>query len=532
MKSIVTTSVLFLTLYGLLSCAKVGNITGGPKDTTPPKMDTLHSTPNFQTNFTPKEISIRFDEWIKLKAPFNNIVISPPLSKKYTVTNKGKRVLLRFDPEEEWKPNTTYIIQFGSSIVDLNEGNPAKELMYVFSTGNSIDSLSLSGVVTDGLTGQVVKDALVMLYDRRQDSLPLLEKPYYFAKTDAGGHFSMGYLKRDTFMLFVLQDENRNYKYDLEKEKIGFVDSALILRDSFPPLLLTLFLPRPKWRITDQKTGDRMMKLVFSAPPQGVEIHPLDSIALSTWTDRDSLFILLPDGWKDTININVRCDGNTLDTVRYIPGSKEILSPSKIKITNIEAVPEGESKGWNITFNQVLLSNREFMQLWKDSTLLNDTVWSISPMASSIQWSVHYPWSSGHHYVWKVLPGGFKMRRDSILKDTLITALPVVDAEKTSRLALKLVHPPKGERLLLQLMDGETAVRSSCVQVVDSALQLTWSYLPPKAYTLRITEDENDNCRWDSGDWWSKKQPESVRIKKIEQLRANWDTEVVIDWSK
>ena len=43
--------------------------------------------------------------------------------------------------------NTTYTIDFTGAIVDNNEGNPLENFVYSFSTGDQLDTLSISGKV-------------------------------------------------------------------------------------------------------------------------------------------------------------------------------------------------------------------------------------------------------------------------------------------------------------------------------------------------------------------------------------------------
>ena len=133
---------------------------GGEKDTTPPVLRTELSTPDQQTNFRPTEIRLVFDEWIQLKDPLKQVVISPPLKKAPLVTSEGKAVVVQFNADEPWKDSTTYTLQFGKAITDRNEGNVTPDVRYVFSTGPVIDSLSAGGVLLDARSRAPVADAL------------------------------------------------------------------------------------------------------------------------------------------------------------------------------------------------------------------------------------------------------------------------------------------------------------------------------------------------------------------------------------
>ncbi|MEM9850056.1 MAG: Ig-like domain-containing protein, partial [Bacteroidota bacterium] len=149
MLRIIIFSSLIFSSFILIQCANPGTLTGGPKDEQPPRLDSLESTPNLQTNFEVQDIVLTFDEWIKLNNPFTQIVVSPPLDPKPEVSLKGKSVLIEFDETTELRANATYTINFGEAIQDLTEGNPAENLRFVFSTGDFIDSLEVSGQIKD-----------------------------------------------------------------------------------------------------------------------------------------------------------------------------------------------------------------------------------------------------------------------------------------------------------------------------------------------------------------------------------------------
>src|SRR5690625_6109766 len=145
-----------LTLSILRQCASHASIQGGPKDETPPKVDSLASSPTPQVNFTKDDITITFDEWVKLEDPFDQIFISPPLEHRPTYNLKKRSLIISFHEEEVLKDSTTYIINLGTSIKDITESNPLEDFQYVFSTGDELDSLGFSGTITDILTGEPV----------------------------------------------------------------------------------------------------------------------------------------------------------------------------------------------------------------------------------------------------------------------------------------------------------------------------------------------------------------------------------------
>src|SRR5688572_15927279 len=174
--------LLFLFAWMLLasSCAIQVAPTGGEKDTIPPvvrKMD----PENFSTNFQGQDIAMEFDEYIVLKDLPSQLVVSPPL--RHAVETKVKKKTLEFHLQDTLLPNTTYTMNFGSAITDLHEENAIDDFQYVFSTGDIIDSLKISGTVENAFDKKTEKGIYVMLYRSTADSAPVKSLPDYFAKT-------------------------------------------------------------------------------------------------------------------------------------------------------------------------------------------------------------------------------------------------------------------------------------------------------------------------------------------------------------
>src|SRR5580704_4794412 len=173
----------------IFSCASMQKPQGGPRDRTPPKL--LKATPpNMTRNFTAKQIRLDFDEYFTLKNPFQEISLSPAQEKTPTYKISKKSIVVDF--KDSLQKNTTYVINFGKAIADVNEGNILNNFTYVFSTGIHIDSLSISGQVINTSTGEKEKEASVLLFTLKQDSLLFGKKrPTIFTTIDTSGNFSL-----------------------------------------------------------------------------------------------------------------------------------------------------------------------------------------------------------------------------------------------------------------------------------------------------------------------------------------------------
>ncbi len=217
--------IIFAALQG---CAKIGSPTGGVKDVMPPEY--LSGIPeNRSVNFTGKRVDINFNEYIQLKNQNTEVVISPPMKEKPLVRVREKSIRVSFN--EDLLPSTTYTLNFGNSISDLNEGNLLPDFEFVISTGNVIDSLSVTGKVVNAFTNEPDKDIrmMVMLYKNLSDSAPLVEIPRYYTRANEAGLFAINNIDADTFRIIALNDVNNNLKYDPGLEHIAFSDSFLVV---------------------------------------------------------------------------------------------------------------------------------------------------------------------------------------------------------------------------------------------------------------------------------------------------------------
>ena len=225
MKPIPKYIALLLVVIGFYACASTGMPDGGPYDETPPKFVRATPEPN-ATNNKRSKISIEFDEYIKLDKPSEKVIISPPQKEAPEVKVSGRRVLVEFfDTLQE---NTTYTIDFGDAIVDNNEDNPLGNFAYAFSTGESIDTMEVSGTVLNAQDLEPVKGIQVGLHKDLHDSaftkLPFVR----ISHTDSRGHFTIRGVAPGTYRIYALMDGNQNYLFDSKTEAVAWQDSLIV----------------------------------------------------------------------------------------------------------------------------------------------------------------------------------------------------------------------------------------------------------------------------------------------------------------
>lgn len=232
-----------LVAAGLVGCASMGSPGGGLYDETPPVL--RQSTPaEGATNVTKSKITMRFDENIKLDKATEKLTVSPPQEKAPMILSNAKTLTIElFDT---LKPNTTYSIDLADAVQDNNEGNPMESLSLLFSTGDHIDSLQISGHMLNAEDLEPVTGAYVGIYKMREaDGSPvmindstsaeslgdsILQKFQFekVGKTDALGAFRILGIAPGTYKIYGLIDGNTNYKFDLNTENIAFHDSLIV----------------------------------------------------------------------------------------------------------------------------------------------------------------------------------------------------------------------------------------------------------------------------------------------------------------
>ncbi len=227
--------VFLITILLFVACAQQNQpLTGGPADTTAPVI--IKRTPaKIDTNFDGKKIIIKFDEYVKLNNVNSSFFASPPLEKEPKIKLVGKKLVVNL--KEELRDSVTYTLNFGNSIVDLNENNELKDFEFVFSTYTTVDSFQISGKIKDAYNFAPIPDAVVMLYGQNIDSLPFWELPIYATKTDTSGGFLLKNVKEGEYKIFALLDMNGNFIYDKDENQIAFSDSLInpyaILRTNY-----------------------------------------------------------------------------------------------------------------------------------------------------------------------------------------------------------------------------------------------------------------------------------------------------------
>ena len=213
-----------LLALALVACASIGTPDGGPYDEEPPVL--LKATPVLNaTGVTVPKITLEFDENVTLENAFENVVVSPPQLQMPEIKYSGKKIMVElFDT---LKPNTTYSVDFGNAIVDNNERNPYENFAYVFSTGDAVDTLAVSGVVLNAADLEPIKGMIVGLHSCLDDSA-FSKLPFErVSRTDSRGRFTIKGIAPGKYRVYALSDANQNYLFDQKSEAVAWLPTVI-----------------------------------------------------------------------------------------------------------------------------------------------------------------------------------------------------------------------------------------------------------------------------------------------------------------
>lgn len=562
-------------LTALFGCANPIAPEGGPKDLDPPKLKPEQSTRNFQTRFKKQDIVLAFDEWVELRDVFTQVIISPPLAKRPEIVRKKKTIQVLFDKDEVLRDSATYVINFGQAIRDITEGNVAP-IVFVFSTGDYIDSLSVEGQINDAWTGKPMDKTLFMLYENLADSVVRKERPFYFAMTDKEGKFKVNNVKSGTFKAVALNDLNLNYRFDSDAEQIGFLDSNLVLSgklitdtvavkldtlsqdslqndsltvgtDSFqvskprlpptPKVSLRLFAAeKPLFLRSKDATKYGQVKLTFNQPPTDAKLS-FDSLGqvVVLENDKDTLRLWYHHPVQDTVwRVFVQRD-TSMDTVLVKSGLRagflaaaKLTTAAKQTGQPVKLIP---GQPFRLPFNYPLASFDA-----ANIRLLEDTMKTVvQPQLSFDSLSrrtlvVKYPWKQGIGYELQVLPGTVTAIFGLSNADSIEQKMTVGQAKDFGTLTLKVVQLDTAKAYVIHLVDKPDTPPMKIWKVADkSDFQVKLDLLPPATYTIELIEDLDRNGQWTTGSYDLHRQPERVIRKTLEELRANWELEAEVN---
>ena len=537
---------------------------GGPKDTIPPVIEEIYPVlgqTNVPTHKT--QLKIEFNEYVQVKDP-KSLFLSPPLEKAPKYKMKGKSVIVYF--ESDLDSSRTYTLDLTNAIGDNNEGNMFPGFTLVFSTGDSIDSMMVTGIVQDCNSLKPLKGATVLMYKDHADSAVFLKRPDAAVKTDEWGFFSIRNIQDTLYRMYALIDENNNNMYEPESEKIAFIDSlvkpVVVVNDSLPELQkydmkdtvnclarktefeLNIFKEKPSKQmiVNKERVGERTAYITFMAPYAQIDSIwikdvPHENLITQFNIVQDSLEIWVndPKPQPDTLFLNVKyMKTDTLGLLNPFTEEIKLLKPKKgpaktstkdlkkedtTAVFTLTAKPETvEQYGFQIEFKYPVVEsafdsltfraiNPRQQETIGKYTVERDTLnlrkFTIRPVEKL---------QPGYEYFLKVPHRKFK-DINGFYNDSTEVKVSLPNDDKLSTLLINMTNVDNKYIVDLLNEKRDKVLRS---YIIEDDTILPFPYLKTGKYSIRITEDVNRNGIVDTGILLEKKQPEKVRFYKLE----------------
>lgn len=445
-------SIVYAIVIFSSGCAQISAPTGGPKDSIPPQL--VNASPALNTvNFKGNKITFSFNEYIEVLDVQNNVLVSPLPQKSPFINYKLKTVTVSL--KDTLLPNTTYSINFGNAIKDVNEGNVLQNFTYVFSTGNSIDSLSLRGKILLAETGKTDSTVVALLYKNANDSSVQKRKPDYIARPNANGEFVFNNLSAGSFRLFALKDGDGNKYYSSKVEMFAFADNEINVSQKSDTITLYAF--------SEQK-DNKNQPVIKSIAEKKLKY----SSAITT--EKQSLL----DDLVLTFNNPIK---------KFEPAGIFLTDTNYILIPNTVIALDSTGKNiivktkWKQAANYKLIINKD-------------------AVADSIK---------------------------NALEKTDTLNFTTKSEEEYGNIVLRFSALDFSKNPVLQFVQNEEVKFSYKLIAAEWSMKL----FAPGEYEIRILQDENNNGKWDTGNFTKKIQPEKViAINQKLSIRANWDNEV------
>ncbi|SDK80004.1 Carboxypeptidase regulatory-like domain-containing protein [Catalinimonas alkaloidigena] len=523
-------SILLILLLGLhCRCANVRAPEGGTRDTISPVLVKVIPE-NGSINYKGKQIILEFDENVSIVNPQQNVLITPFREGiKFDYKVKRNRIQLEF--EEDFPANTTTTLNFGESIEDITEKNKAKNVRIAFSTGDYLDSLSISGTVLSPLTQLPVEEASVLLYDA-QDTLTIQEdKPLYYAVTDEEGEFVISNLAPGEYKIYALVEKNNNLIYDNVDEQIGFLpDSIPLISDTSGIVLYSIASNDDTLRLKRVRNEKVNVTLETNKPFAKVSLFAESTgKELPFTTEANSKIRLYKEtDYVDSLRIRVQAEdsiGSILDTIVKVNLSLPV--PEEVKVDTVKQAAKAspivgtDANQWELQLplplRQTSSDSLAFF-LYQDSTVTSLNVDSI--LFGRTKLKITLPTTRAYGLL---IPAGTLsyINGQTNRKDSL--TLKRASSEEVA-IARGKVNMP-AENIIVELVnDRGEVVRQSLYQS-----DFTFDNVRPGTYQLRAIVDKNQNGKWDKGSFARKILPEEVHYYTNAQgdrtitLKANWE---------
>ena len=473
----------FLLIIALLpstlvqtGCANIVPPMGGPRDSLPPQLVKINPRDS-ATNFTGKKIVIEFDEFVQIDNIQENLLVSPVPKINPVVDSKLRTVTVTV--KDTLQPNTTYSIDFGNAIKDINEGNILKNFKYVFATGNSLDSLKLTGKVFIAETGKTDSTLIVMLHTSQDDSAVIKEKPRYIARVDKDGNYAFSNLPSGSFALFALKDEGGQRRYLSNSQLFAFADERVTPGISPQPVTLYAYTEKED----TAKTKGNKPATPGTGRPAGGKKNDKEK--------QDTRLRLETNLSNNELDLLSQLELRFTTPLKKFDSTKAILTNEKHEpLSNYRFTTDTSNKKVTLTYNW---TENTAYNLIIDKEFAEDTAGNKIPATDTLS---------------------FRTKKQS----------------EYGLVRLRLINLDFSKNPVLQFVQSDQVKFAYPMTSKEFNAKL----FIPGEYDLRILYDDNKNGVWDAGAFFDKhRQPEKVMpISRKLNVKANWDNIVDITLQK
>lgn len=520
---------VIIWLVSTTHCAKRGTPTGGAKDSIPPLL--VNATPpRNSVNFDAEKVVMVFDEYIKLNDIANQLIVSPPMERSsYRILPEGtvsKKVEIRFEtPPRE---NTTFTFNFGEAIEDFNEANPLPFFYYTFSTGEYLDSLTLSGTVKDAYSIDSLERISIHLYpidSTFTDSTIFSQKPLYVGNTLDSIYFKLQSLAPGKYEMIAINDVAKNYFFDQNVDKIGFFEEPIELpQDSLKFPVLFNEIPNFKWA-RPRMVNDHHLEFGYYGSVENRRIQfssEFEEAGQGFFTrdrEKDTLhYWFLPQEKLDSLVVGL----DEIDSIRPV-----VIKPFKPIKDSLIVKMEPRNNSYlhyldTLRFESnlpIATVNEEYIRIFDIDTLEVPFSSSIDPNRDRV--FIEFNRVPNDFYRLQILPNAIVDFLGST-NDTLFKNVRTQAVEKYGTLNLTIEQSDESIPYFFEIVNSKGETVRKIAQQEENTYSIP--YLLPGNYQIRLVKDLNNNGKWDTGNYLKKIQPEEViYLPEALNLRANWE---------
>lgn len=524
-------------LVFVYSCATPVSPTGGEPDRTGPRVVSTEPAQG-STNFSGNEVRFNFDKHVDRNSFRNNVSVEPDLGIQFDISFSRRSATVQF--ASALPENTTIIVKVGTDVMDTNRNRMERPFDLALSTGDVLDSGTITARALNAETGRGQSGWRVFLY---REPFNIEERAIYVSETDTSGRVEFGYLGEGHYKAFWVNDLNRDRIWNREREPAQpFYNESFFISEGDSVHIGSLFVSMPdtispridgvgllserrlRLRLSEEIiwNSDSYFSVTDTLGNEYTKAYPLylaegDDHILFAQSERElpeaRVFTLSPNSMTDLAGNRLRVDFNPfsgsnepdttiLRTISHNSGSG--LFPSEpMEVTYSSFIDVSEV----VDSLQVIEGDRVVAN-W-ENVEVDRHILRISPINL---------WQSGIRYQFRVW-NPWEQARELIEPD-------IWQRNQLGSIEVTLINDNPGFISHITITDDDLSIR------IDTTFTetITIDNLPPLNYRVIVFQDENGNGRWDRGVVDPYERPEPYAIRRRVPVREGFTSELEIEY--